>query len=238
MANKNDGNSQVASSYLGSLRSELDDEASIDSSFTALESAFGLVRSAFVSKKLTAHSAAQLFQKLTILSADGGEWTLGSSTATWYRRDRGNKWSPSAPPIGITVDSKNLNNWVFEGIDSDLEHAVQASSSLMDVEDKPADNIATSTFVINSEDVKSKKETKSGTYSYTIFASTEKNEDMSWLDEEWELSGESVIGAVSAQSSLPESLLPPVSLNPEVTDAVALDDSGHYSPEDFFLKDE
>lgn len=238
MANKNDSNNQVASSYLGSLRSELDDEASIDSSFTALETAFGLVRSAFVSKKLTAHSAAQLFQKLTILSADGGEWTLGSSTATWYRRDRGGKWSSSTPPIGITVDSNNLNNWVFEGIDSDLNHAVQASKSVMEVEDKPSDAIVASTFVINSEDVKSKKENKSGTYSYTIFASSEKNEDMSWIDEEWELSGESVIGTVANHSPLPESVLPPVSSVVDDSAEVDLDDSGHYSPEDFFLKDE
>ena len=108
----------------------------------------------------------------------------------------------------------------------------------MEVEDRPSDAIAASTFVINSEDVKSKKETKSGTYSYTIFASTEKSEDMSWIDEEWELAGESVIGTVANHSPLPESVLPPVSAVVDDSSEADLDDSGHYSPEDFFLKDE
>ena len=246
MAKFKDNQNQVSASYLGGLRSELDDEATIDSSFSSLELAFGLVRSAYVSKKLTAIAAAELFRSLYIRSADGADWTLGSSTATWYRKDPGSKWVAAAAPVGVTVDSNSLGGWVYDGIDKDLAEAVSASASMMEPEDHP--NLSVPTMIISQSDMKDTGKEKSASYNYTIFgaASTSLEQGVDWLQEEWELAGEqSVTQHLTGASNqkLAESELlqaQEAKIKAEKVADSSIDDSnrsGHFNPEDFFLKD-
>lgn len=246
MAKFKDNQSQVAASYLGGLRSELDDEATIDSSFTSLELAFGLVRSAYVSKKLTAVAAAELFRSLYIRSADGADWTLGSSTATWYRKDPGSKWVAAAAPVGVTVDSNNLSGWVYDGIDKDLAEAVSASSGMITPEEHG--NLSKPSMVISQSDMKDSKDEKSASYSYTIFGSTASTleDGVDWLYEEWELAGEQSLAqhltGTSTQKIMESEIAKAESSQEEEAKSSNLtqDDSlrsGHFNPEDFFLKD-
>lgn len=246
MAKFKDNQNQVAASYLGGLRSELDDEATIDSSFSSLELAFGLVRSAYVSKKLTAIAAAELFRSLYIRSADGADWTLGSSTATWYRKDPGSKWVAASAPVGVTVDSNSLGGWVYDGIDKDLAEAVTMSASMMEPEDHS--KLSTPTMIINQSDMRDTREEKSASYNYTIFgaASTSQDQNIDWLQEEWELAGEQSVAqhltGVSNQKLVESELTQAqeAKTNAETVENSASDDShrsGHFNPEDFFLKD-
>jgi len=229
MARKDKEVSPTAASYLGSLRSELDESADLDYNFIKLESAFGLVRSAYVSKKISATNAAKLFQKLYITSADNADWTLGSTTASWYRRDYGGNWVHSTPPIGIVVDTKKLPAWVTKGIESDIE------GLKIIVEDQPVNILETITDV----DLKYNKEfTKKTNASLNSYESYQTVDDSDWINLEWELTGSPTkpeVNLVPTSEDLPVARAEAQS--PDSTTAPSPRD-GYFNPEDFFLKDE
>ena len=246
MAKFKDNQNQVAASYLGGLRSELDDEVTIDSSFSSLELAFGLVRSAYVSKKLTAVAAAELFRSLYIRSADGADWTLGSSTATWYRKDPGSKWVAASAPVGVTVDSKNLSGWIYDGIEKDLSEAILASADKISPDETGL--AAKPSMVISQNDMRDSTDTRSASYNYTIFGSTgaTQEQNLDWLDEEWELAGADAVNEHLSGTShpylskVPESVVTedvkPIIGDKEIS-SNENDRSGHFNPEEFFLKE-
>lgn len=84
--------------FLGSLRSDLDDEIHLHESFARLQSAAAAVRAAYLTNRLSALDAANAFQSLRLVARDGTEWTVGPSSTRWYNRRSGGTWSPAPPP--------------------------------------------------------------------------------------------------------------------------------------------
>lgn len=231
MAKKNEL-SNVNLGMLGTLRSELDGDIEIDGSFTSLENSFSKVRQAFIQKKIPSQVAAEFFQRLVIKSSDGSEWTLGASTGSWYRREEGASWMQTSPPNGITVDSGNVPSWVYNGIDQDLNKVIEISQKV------ESEKIVNETKKIDEVEVLTTPSESLSNLTYSIL-SEDKNSDFSWLDEEWELSGQnSITENISTDINItPEPVLiidePPI--EPEISfDSPNLGSS----PEDFFLKDE
>lgn len=85
------------SSFLGSLRSELDDSDDvIHPYFSTLVVLSDIVRAQYSNWKLKPEVAARVFQTLRLTDIDGREWTVGAITGGWFRRDNAKSvWSPS-----------------------------------------------------------------------------------------------------------------------------------------------
>jgi hypothetical protein len=109
-------------------------------------------------------------------------------------------------------------------------------------------NLSVPTMIINQSDMKDTREEKSASYNYTIFgaASTSLDQGVDWLQEEWELAGEQSVtqhlSGVSNQKLAESELLKAQEskINAEKVAESSIDDSnrsGHFNPEDFFLKD-
>ena len=227
MARKDKDNTPAAASYLGSLRSELDEASDLDPNFIKLESAFGLVRSAYVSKKISAVNAAKLFQKLFITSADNADWTLGSTTASWYRRENGGSWVHSSPPIGILVNEKKLPNWALKGIEEEIDS--------LKVDTEP-DKKEFMEEILDIDIASNKELSKNVHIKLESHLSYDPSQSLSWLDEEWTLAGNESINPQKTDSA-PEETVEEVSETISGRSSISPRD-GNFNPEDFFLKDE
>lgn len=222
-------------SYLGSLRSEFDDDLVLDSSFEKLLIEFEKVRLAYINHKLNDIDAANLFKKLSITASDGSEWTLGASTKRWFRRFSGSMWEYSPAPNGVAVDSSSLASWVYSGIDNELNVLMSKVDTSTLSENKHVADI-----VIEKIDIEKKDSSKSLIDNYTILSSTSSNVDLDWLEEEMTLSGQESLTQLSSKP-VDEDLIKIA--DSSISDSVGQEDisdlsSSHSSPEDFFLKDE
>jgi len=107
---------------LGTLRSELDDseDEAIHQAFEALESMCSLARAAYLDFRMTPESAAGLFQELRLVASDGQEWTVGSTSGTWFHRGLGtSQWYEAPLPLGLVPVFRGPQpSWLSAGIES------------------------------------------------------------------------------------------------------------------------
>ena len=120
------------SSFLGSLRSELDDSDDvIHPYFSTLVVLSDIVRAQYSNWKLKPEVAARVFQTLRLTDIDGREWTVGAITGGWFRRDNAKSvWSPSLAPTGVIPPMVSLPDWVTNGLEHVLAENLADSASL------------------------------------------------------------------------------------------------------------
>lgn len=120
------------SSFLGSLRSELDDSDDVlHPYFSTLVVLSDIVRAQYSNWKLKPEVAARVFQTLRLTDIDGREWTVGAITGGWFRRDNAKSvWSPSLAPTGVTPTMVSLPDWVANGLEHVLAENLADSASL------------------------------------------------------------------------------------------------------------
>ena len=74
------------SSYLGTLRSEFDEPETIPLGFTQLQNNISIICKAFLEGKVNERQAAELLVIQRCSDLNGGEWTVGTTSGSWYRR--------------------------------------------------------------------------------------------------------------------------------------------------------
>lgn len=72
--------------YLGTLRSEFDEPETTPSGFIHLQENVGIIRKAFIDGKINERQAAELLGIQRCSDLNGGEWTVGATSGSWYRR--------------------------------------------------------------------------------------------------------------------------------------------------------
>jgi hypothetical protein len=113
----------VRESFLGTLRSELDDDVTLDGAFAELLARFSSLRDSYMAGRLEAKAFGRLLRDLRVLDGDGFQWTVGASTGRWYRRNvqDGGQWMAAPAPGrggGMLVDaSGQASGWAVEDWD-------------------------------------------------------------------------------------------------------------------------
>lgn len=91
-----------SSTFLGTLRSELDVEGVLPAQFVALYATFESALGAYQRNELTKIALAEHLRALRCRDSSGVEWTLGASSLQWYRRGESGAWQPATPPsVGV-----------------------------------------------------------------------------------------------------------------------------------------
>jgi hypothetical protein len=104
MAEDNDleslGSIEEAETFLGGLRSELDEGSHLHPTFAAMSAAADSVRASYLSYAITPTKAAEAFRLLRLVDDNDIEWTVGPSSGSWYRRRLGSTgWQPGPAPL-------------------------------------------------------------------------------------------------------------------------------------------
>jgi hypothetical protein len=105
--------------FLGTLRSELDDDSSLDGAFAEVHARFVTFREAYLAGRIDARAFGRELSNLRVLDEDGIQWTLGATTNRWYSRSPHNasQWMPSPAPGqgGVVVDATGqASGWAVE----------------------------------------------------------------------------------------------------------------------------
>lgn len=117
MAENNDleslGSVEEAETFLGGLRSELDEGSHLHPTFAAMSAAADSVRASYLSYAITPTKAAEAFHLLRLVDDNDIEWTVGPSSGSWYRRRFGSTgWQPGPAPLMAEPKSGSTAPWL------------------------------------------------------------------------------------------------------------------------------
>lgn len=76
----------INSSYLGTLRSEFDEPETVPTGFAQLQNNIAIICKAFIEGKVNERQAAELLVIQRCSDLNSGEWTVGATSGSWYRR--------------------------------------------------------------------------------------------------------------------------------------------------------
>ena len=118
-----------AETFLGGLRSELDEGSQIHPAFASMAAAADSVRASFLSYAITPNKAAEAFRLLRVTDESDIEWTVGPSSGSWYRRRVGSStWQPGPPPLMAEPKSGGSTPWMSSEL-SDLLPSMRSTSN-------------------------------------------------------------------------------------------------------------
>lgn len=119
-----------AETFLGGLRSELDEGSHLHPTFAAMSAAADAVRASYLSYGVTPTKAAEAFRLLRIVDDNDIEWTVGPSSGGWYRRRVGtNAWQPGPPPLMAEPKPGSVAPWLTSELADLLPSARTAASN-------------------------------------------------------------------------------------------------------------
>jgi hypothetical protein len=90
--------------FLGTLRSDFDSPDKLPVNFERLKATYKGLMELYNTDQLSPSDLASHLSKLKAFDQSGSAWTIGGSSAKWYKRlvDR---WVPSGPPLGLAGDA-------------------------------------------------------------------------------------------------------------------------------------
>lgn len=105
--------------FLGTLRSELDEDVALEGAFAELYARFGALRDSYDSGRLDARSLGLALRDLRVIDTDGYQWTIGATTGKWYRRNQqeGGQWASAPVPAGtgtLVDHTGQASGWAVE----------------------------------------------------------------------------------------------------------------------------
>jgi hypothetical protein len=111
--------SMVHAAFLGTLRSELDEDATLEGAFAELYARFVTLRDSYDNGRLDAHSFGMALRDLRVIDTDGYQWTIGATTGKWYRRNQqeGGRWTSAPLPAGtgtLVDHTGQASGWAVE----------------------------------------------------------------------------------------------------------------------------
>jgi hypothetical protein len=119
-----------AETFLGGLRSELDEGSQIHPAFASMAAAADSVRASYLSYAITPNKAAEAFRLLRVTDESDIEWTVGPSSGSWYRRRVGSStWQPGPPPLMAEPKSGGSTPWMSSELSDLLPSARSASNT-------------------------------------------------------------------------------------------------------------
>jgi len=88
--------------FLGTLRSELDEDIPLEGAFAELYARFTSLKDAYDMGRLDTRTYGRALRDLRVIDPEGFQWTIGATTGRWYRRNyqEGGQWAASPAPIG------------------------------------------------------------------------------------------------------------------------------------------
>lgn len=109
----------IRDAFLGTLRSELDEDVPLEGAFAELYARFGALRDSYDSGRLDARSFGLALRDLRVIDTEGYQWTIGATTGRWYRRNQqdGGQWASAPVPAGTgtLVDAAGqVAGWAVE----------------------------------------------------------------------------------------------------------------------------
>jgi len=109
----------VREAFLGTLRSELDEDVPLEGAFAELYARFGALRDSYDTGRLDARSFGLALRDLRVIDTEGYQWTIGATTGRWYRRNQqeGGQWMSAPIPAGTgtLVDAAGqASGWAVE----------------------------------------------------------------------------------------------------------------------------
>jgi hypothetical protein len=99
-ADSADGEAAEVDAVLGTLRSELDDDAELPELFADVYTQVDDLRTAVQQGSCARETAARTLAHLRIAAPDGTLWSVGAESLVWYRKLPGGSWSRMVPPLG------------------------------------------------------------------------------------------------------------------------------------------
>jgi len=115
---------EKAETFLGGLRSELDEGSHLHPSFASLAAAADAVRAGYLSFGITPQRAAEAFQLLRILDDNDIEWTVGPSSGSWFRRRQGSSsWQAGPAPLMAEPKTGQSQPWLSAELNEILPSA-------------------------------------------------------------------------------------------------------------------
>lgn len=111
--------STARDAFLGTLRSELDEDVTLEGAFAELYARFGALRDSYDSGRLDARSFGLALRDLRVIDTDGYQWTIGATTGKWYRRNQqeGIQWASAPVPAGtgtLVDHTGQASGWAVE----------------------------------------------------------------------------------------------------------------------------
>lgn len=111
--------STARDAFLGTLRSELDEDVVIEGAFAELYARFGALRDSYDNGRLDARSFGLALRDLRVIDTDGYQWTIGATTGKWYRRNQqeGGQWASAPVPAGtgtLVDHTGQASGWAVE----------------------------------------------------------------------------------------------------------------------------
>lgn len=105
--------------FLGTLRSELDEDTPLEGAFAELYARFGALRDAYQTGRLESRMFGRALRDLRVIDPEGFQWTIGATTGRWYRRSQADngKWMAAPAPVGtgMLVDhAGEESGWAVE----------------------------------------------------------------------------------------------------------------------------
>lgn len=89
----------IASTFYGTLRSELDETEKLPDVLAPTLEAFLDLQKRYEDGELDEHEIVEELAKLVYVDQEGDEWTMGASSQRWYRRRHGGRWMPTPPDL-------------------------------------------------------------------------------------------------------------------------------------------
>jgi hypothetical protein len=121
---------EEAETFLGGLRSELDEGSHLHPTFAAMSAAADAVRASYLSYAITPTKAAEAFRLLRIVDDNDIEWTVGPSSGSWFRRRVGSAgWQPGPPPLMAEPKPGSTVPWLSSELADLLPSARSANAT-------------------------------------------------------------------------------------------------------------
>lgn len=89
----------ASSSFLGTLRSDDDDEQELVGAFAVAYQQYSELRIAYFSGKINRAQFGRALSEIKCYDVNGGEWAIGATSGQWYQRMR-----PSDPWVAMPID--------------------------------------------------------------------------------------------------------------------------------------
>lgn len=119
--------------FLGTLRSELDEDVPLEGAFAELYARFISLRDAYDTGRLDTRTYGRALRDLRVIDPEGFQWTIGATTGRWYRRNyqEGGQWSSAPAPAGtgtLVDHTGQESGWAVEDWEERRAKRLQAEA--------------------------------------------------------------------------------------------------------------
>lgn len=126
--------SMMSEAFLGTLRSELDEDIPLEGAFAELHARYASLRESYLAGRMDPRVFGRALRDLRVVDLDGYQWTVGATTGRWYRRNvaEGEKWMAAPSPVGtgtLVDHAGQAAGWAVENWDERRRKRLEAEAA-------------------------------------------------------------------------------------------------------------